>query len=69
MATTTRRAPRIDKRREFESPVMDIFETAEFLRCHISTIYRLIGKGGLPWFRVGSDYRFDRRKIEEWTRR
>ena len=48
------------------SQVMTVPELAEFLRVHPATIYRLLRKGQLPGFRVGSEWRFDRAAIEQW---
>lgn len=46
--------------------VMTVPELAEYLQCNKSTIYRLIKKGQIPAFRVGSDWRFKRDVIEQW---
>lgn len=50
--------------------VLTVDETASFLRCHRSTIYRLINRkdANFPHFRVGSDYRFLQGDIEDWMR-
>jgi len=45
---------------------MTIAEVAEYLQVHRSTIYRLVHKGQIPAFKIGSDYRFDRDAIEKW---
>jgi excisionase family DNA binding protein len=49
-----------------EHEIMTIAEVAEYLRIHRTTVYRLIKKGGFPSFKIGSDYRFDRYRIDEW---
>jgi excisionase family DNA binding protein len=41
-------------------------EVADYLRCHISTIYRLAKRHQLPAFRVGNDWRFATDAIETW---
>ena len=46
--------------------VMTLNELADFLRVHPSTIYRLLKRGGLPAFRVGSDWRFNSESIDRW---
>jgi excisionase family DNA binding protein len=46
--------------------IMTIAEVAEYLQVHRSTIYRLVHKGQIPAFKIGSDYRFDRDAIEKW---
>jgi len=48
------------------SPIMTVKELAQYLRCHFSMIYRLIRKGELPFFKIGSDYRFNRDDIDKW---
>jgi excisionase family DNA binding protein len=47
--------------------VLTLEETAEMLRVHPSTIYRLLKKKQLPAFRVGSDWRFNRESIDRWV--
>ncbi|MBV8135451.1 MAG: helix-turn-helix domain-containing protein [Deltaproteobacteria bacterium] len=43
-------------------------EVADFLRVNRSTVCRLAGRGELPAFRIGSDWRFSRERIEAWLR-
>jgi excisionase family DNA binding protein len=45
--------------------VLTVAEVAAFLRVNRSTIYKLIRRGELPAFKVGSDWRFNRAQIEE----
>jgi excisionase family DNA binding protein len=45
---------------------MTVTEVAEYLRVHTSTIYRLLRRGEIPGFRVGSDWRFNRESIDAW---
>jgi len=47
---------------------MTLVEVAEFLRVNPSTLYRLLKKGGIPYFRVGGDYRFSITSLEKWMR-
>lgn len=49
-----------------EHAVMTVRETAAYLRCHQSTLYRLIKQHRLPAWKVGSDYRFNREDIDRW---
>jgi excisionase family DNA binding protein len=49
-----------------EHEILTLGEVAELLRVHRSTIYRLVKKGKLPFFRIGPDYRFERYRINEW---
>jgi excisionase family DNA binding protein len=48
------------------SKVLTVNELSEYLRVHRSTIYRLLKKGQLPGFKIGSDWRFNVEAIDEW---
>jgi excisionase family DNA binding protein len=56
----------IDKQIVGSETVMTLHEVAQFLRCHESTVYRLTKRGQIPAFRLGSEWRFLRSKIEQW---
>jgi excisionase family DNA binding protein len=47
-------------------PVMTVKELADYLRVHSTTIYRLLRRGELPAFKIGSDWRFNRARIDAW---
>jgi excisionase family DNA binding protein len=47
--------------------VLTLEEVAEFLRVHPTTIYRLLRKGKIPAFKVGSDWRFNEDAVEKWV--
>jgi excisionase family DNA binding protein len=49
--------------------VLTVGELAEYLRVHKSTIYRLVKKGQLPGFKIGSDWRFNAEAIDQWRLR
>ncbi len=49
--------------------VLTVNELAEYLRVHRSTIYRLLKKGQLPGFKIGSDWRFNVEVIDQWRLR
>jgi excisionase family DNA binding protein len=49
-----------------DAKVITIGELTEYLRVHRSTVYRLLKKGQLPGFRMGSDWRFNREDIDHW---
>ena len=49
--------------------VITIGELSEYLRVHRSTLYRLLKKGQLPAFKIGSDWRFNLETIDEWRMR
>ena len=46
--------------------VLTVNELSGYLRVHRSTIYRLLKKGQLPGFKIGSDWRFNVEAIDEW---
>jgi excisionase family DNA binding protein len=46
--------------------VMTLREAAEYLRCHYSTVYRLIQQQGLPVFRLGRDWRILKSELDQW---
>ncbi len=46
--------------------VLSIREVADYLRISVTTIYRLLKKGLLPAFKLGSDWRFNVEDIDRW---
>ena len=46
--------------------VLTLTETAEFLRVHNSTVYRMLSTGQLRAFKVGRVWRFNVEDIDEW---
>ena len=46
--------------------VLNVKELAGSLKVHPSTVYRLMKKGGLPGFKVGSDWRFNLETVDRW---
>jgi excisionase family DNA binding protein len=51
---------------DMQPKVITIGELSTYLRVHRSTIYRLLKKGELPGFKIGSDWRFNREAIDQW---
>ena len=49
-----------------EAKVITISELSEYLRVHRSTLYRLLKRGQLPGFKIGSDWRFNVEAIDQW---
>lgn len=47
--------------------IMTVAELATYLRVHPSTIYRALKVNGMPAFKIGSDWRFRRSKIDKWV--
>jgi excisionase family DNA binding protein len=48
------------------SRVLTVKELSAYLRVHPSTIYRLLKKGQIPGFKLGSDWRFNIEAIDRW---
>jgi excisionase family DNA binding protein len=46
---------------------MTLREVAEYLQVHPATVYRLVKTRQLMAVRVGRDFRFDARVVEEWV--
>jgi len=46
--------------------VMTVKDVSDYLRVHTSTIYRLLKRGELPAFKMGSDWRFNIESIDQW---
>jgi excisionase family DNA binding protein len=46
--------------------VMTVRELSSYLRVHPSTIYKLLRRGELPGFRIGTDWRFNAEVIDRW---
>jgi excisionase family DNA binding protein len=49
-----------------DEEIFTVTELSKHLRVHPTTIYRLLRRGLIPGFRVGSTWRFSRSAIEEW---
>lgn len=47
--------------------ILTLHEVADYLHCHFVTVCRLI-KAGLPTFRLGTDWRFQRVDVESGFR-
>ena len=46
--------------------VMTVKDLSEYLRVHSSTVYKLLRRGEVPAFRIGSDWRFNAEVIDRW---
>jgi excisionase family DNA binding protein len=46
--------------------VMTVKDLSDYLRVHPSTVYKLLRRGELPAFRVGTDWRFNIEAIDRW---
>lgn len=48
--------------------VMTVKEVAEYLRLAESTVYRLVKNGSLPGRKLGGNWRFSRKSLDEWLK-
>lgn len=47
--------------------VMNSEECSKYLRCHVSTLYKMVKAKTIPHFRVGKDLRYHKIAIDEWA--
>jgi excisionase family DNA binding protein len=52
-----------------DSPVMTVSEVSEYLRIHKATVYKMIKAKQIPYFRIITEYRFNRATIDVWMNR
>jgi excisionase family DNA binding protein len=45
--------------------ILDIRQAAEFLQIKERTVYRLVGEGAIPGIKVGGQWRFSKKCLEE----
>jgi len=48
--------------------IMTTREVAEYLNLHPLTVHRYARAGKIPAFKIGTDWRFHKKYIEEWIR-
>jgi len=53
-------------KRRGSSVMMTLEEVAKYLRLHRSTVYRLAREGIIPGFKVGSQWRFHKGRVDQW---
>ena len=46
--------------------LITVAELADYLKVHPSMIYRLLKRGAIPAFKIGSDWRFNVETIDRW---
>jgi excisionase family DNA binding protein len=56
-------------RRNGSNEILTTRMVAEYLHCHLSTVYRLVKQGKIPHFKLGGDLRFEKAAIDEWIER
>lgn len=53
-----------------ETIVINLTEMTKLLRCHRSTVYRLLDAKKIPGaFKIGSDWRFHVESVIEWIKK
>jgi len=57
---------RSDVLRTPSDKVMTVEELSQYLHIHRYTVYRLLKRGEIPAFRIGSDWRFNIETIDVW---
>jgi excisionase family DNA binding protein len=50
-----------------EQQFLSIEEVAKRLELNSSTVYRLVREGQLPGFKIGGQWRFSEKALEEWA--
>ena len=50
-----------------EQPYLTVDEVAKRFGVNVTTVYRLVQRGKLPAFKVGSQWRFRKSRLEEWV--
>jgi excisionase family DNA binding protein len=55
-----------EPRRARDQEIMTLYEVAEYLRLHPVTAYRMVKRGDVPAFRIGTEWRFRRKQINRW---
>jgi excisionase family DNA binding protein len=53
-------------RGEGRNEILTTSMVADYLHCHLTTVYRLAKEGRIPHFRLGGDLRFQKEAIAEW---
>jgi excisionase family DNA binding protein len=49
-----------------DAAVMDASQVCAYLHISRNTLYRLINRKEIPYFRIAYHYRFNREQIDEW---
>lgn len=56
----------IDAQAHFEGDVLTVAEVAAYLKISPTTVWRHCARGTLPAFRVGRQWRVERRDLDTW---
>ena len=52
---------------ESDHDILTMKDLCDLLQVHQSAVYKLVKKGKIPSFRIGSDWRFRGDHIERWV--
>ncbi len=55
------------RRKQTSDDVLDAQAAAWFLGAHVETVRRLARKGGLPAYKMGKDWRFNKSALQKWV--
>ncbi len=58
----------VDTLSEGSGGIMTVHHVAKYLRLSEAKIYRMARTGGLPAFRIGRTWRFNKGTIDDWIR-
>lgn len=50
-----------------EKPYLTVDEVAKRFGVNVTTVYRLVQRGKLPAFKIGKQWRFSERRLDEWV--
>ncbi|HWO41823.1 MAG TPA: helix-turn-helix domain-containing protein [Candidatus Eisenbacteria bacterium] len=49
-------------------PLLTVKQVADYLKIDKFTVYRLVTQGKLPAYKVGSQWRFNKKMLDRWLR-
>jgi excisionase family DNA binding protein len=50
-----------------EKPYLTVDDVARRFGVNVTTVYRLVQRGKLPAFKIGKQWRFSERRLDEWV--
>ena len=56
----------METKQTINKAVMNIKEVSQYLDVHPATIYKYVRSGKIPGFKIGSDWRFQKKIIDKW---
>jgi excisionase family DNA binding protein len=52
--------------RDLSGEIMTMRQAADYLHCDYNTVGKIVRRGDIPVFRVGSEYRIRREDLRKW---